>query len=195
MDDCRLSPLPTPGVEIVGANSSDRGMRFVAEHCDYNFVGSGGLNQPQNVAEPTARLMAAVAKTGRKVGAFALMMVIAAETDESAFAKWEHYVAGTDPVALEWQRGQATADKNAPSTSTVARMVSNQAAAGRPIPTGMLKLIGSYASVARMLDVVAETPGLSGIMLTFDDFIVGMEQFGEHIQPLMKSRNPSLMAA
>jgi pyrimidine oxygenase len=59
----------------------------------------------------------------------------------------------------------------------------------------MLKLIGSYASVARMLDVVAETPGLSGIMLTFDDFIVGMEQFGEHIQPLMKSRNPSLMAA
>jgi pyrimidine oxygenase len=29
-------------------------------------------------------------------------------------------------------------------------------------------------------------------MLTFDDFIVGMEQFGEHIQPLMKSRNPAL---
>ena len=25
-------------------------------------------------------------------------------------------------------------------------------------------------------------------MLTFDDFIVGMEQFGEHIQPRMKSR-------
>jgi pyrimidine oxygenase len=188
MDDCRLSPLPTPGVEIVGANSSDRGMRFVAEHCDYNFVGSGGLNQPENVAEPTARLMAAVAKTGRKVGAFALMMVIAAETDEAAFAKWEHYTQGVDLEALEWQRGQATADTKASSTSTVARMVSNQKAAGRPIPTGMLKLIGSYASVARMLDQVAETPGLSGIMLTFDDFVIGMEQFGEHIQPLMKSR-------
>jgi pyrimidine oxygenase len=195
MDDCRLSPQPTPGVEIVGANSSDRGMRFVAEHCDYNFVGSGGLNQPQNVAEPTARLMAAVARTGRKVGAFALMMVIAAESDEAAFAKWETYVAGVDLEALEWQRGQATADKNAASNSTVARMVSNQAAAGRPIPTGMLKLIGSYASVARMLDEVAEIPGLSGIMLTFDDFVIGMEQFGQYIQPLMKSRNPQLMAA
>jgi pyrimidine oxygenase len=195
MDDCRLSPLPTPGVEIVGANSSDRGMRFVAEHCDYNFVGSGGLNEPEKVLEPTARLMAAVAKTGRKVGAFALMMVIAAETDEAAFAKWERYVEGTDLEALEWQRGQATADKNAASTSTVARMVANQVAAGRPVPTGMLKLVGSYANVARMLDQVAQTPGLTGIMLTFDDFVVGMEQFGEHIQPLMKSRNPTRLVA
>jgi pyrimidine oxygenase len=195
MDDCRLSPLPTPGVEIVGANSSDRGMRFVAEHCDYNFVGSGGLNEPEKVREPVARLMAAAAVTGRKVGAFALMMVIAAETDEAAFAKWEHYVAGTDLTALDWQRGQASSDKNASSTSTVARMVANQAAAGRPIPTGMLKLIGSYANVARMLDQVAEIPGLSGIMLTFDDFVIGMEQFGEHIQPLMRSRSEMRRAA
>ncbi len=195
MDDCRLSPLPSPGVEIVGANSSDRGMQFVAEHCDYNFVGSGGLNEPEKVREPVARLMAAVARTGRKVGAFALLMVIAAETDEAAFAKWEHYVAGTDLEALEWQRGQATADKNAPSTSTVARMVANQAAAGRPIPTGLLKLVGSYASVARMLDQIAETPGLSGLMLTFDDFVIGMEQFGQYIQPLMQSRTHIRQAA
>jgi pyrimidine oxygenase len=67
-------------------------------------------------------------------------------------------------------------------------MVANQAAAGRPVPTGMLKLIGSYASVAAMLDRLAEIPGLTGLMMTFDDFIIGMEQFGEHIQPLMRSR-------
>ena len=47
-----------------------------------------------------------------------------------------------------------------------------------------------------MLDRVAETPGLAGIMLTFDDFVIGMEQFGEHIQPLMKSRKaPTAVAA
>jgi pyrimidine oxygenase len=38
-------------------------------------------------------------------------------------------------------------------------------------------------------------PGIEGIMMTFDDFIVGIEQFGEHIQPLMKSRNAGLSAA
>jgi pyrimidine oxygenase len=32
-------------------------------------------------------------------------------------------------------------------------------------------------------------------MLTFDDFIVGMEQFGRYIQPLMKSRAHVLQAA
>jgi pyrimidine oxygenase len=32
-------------------------------------------------------------------------------------------------------------------------------------------------------------------MLTFDDFVIGMEQFGEHIQPLMKSRMPAKAAA
>ena len=187
MDDCRLSPRPSGHIEVVGANSSDRGMQFVAELCDYNFVGSGGLNQPENIREPTARLMTAASRTGRDVGAFALMMVIAAETDEAAFAKWEHYKAGTDLEALAWQKAQATADTNAPANSTAATMVRNTQG-GTPQPTGMLKLIGSYASVARMLDEVAETPGLSGIMLTFDHFIIGMEQFGEHIQPLMRSR-------
>ncbi|WP_158742941.1 pyrimidine utilization protein A [Acidisphaera sp. L21] len=185
MDDCRLSPQPSQRVEIVGANSSDRGMRFVAEHCDYNFVGSGGLNEPERVTEPVGRLMTAVAKTGRDVGAFALMMVIADVTDEAAFAKWDRYKDGTDLEALAWQYTQATADVNAPANSTVARMTANQKT---PQPTGMLKLIGSYASVAAMLDQVAEIPGLKGIMLTFDDFIIGMEQFGQYIQPLMKSR-------
>jgi pyrimidine oxygenase len=59
----------------------------------------------------------------------------------------------------------------------------------------MLKLIGSYATVARMLDEVAATPGLKGILMTFDDFIIGMEQFGQYIQPLMKSRQRLAVAA
>ena len=39
-----------------------------------------------------------------------------------------------------------------------------------------------------MLDECATVPATKGIMLTFDDFLRGMEQFGQHIQPLMKSR-------
>ncbi len=40
-----------------------------------------------------------------------------------------------------------------------------------------------------MLDEVAELEGIKGIMLTFDDFVEGIENFGTRIQPLMKSRN------
>ena len=49
-------------------------------------------------------------------------------------------------------------------------------------------LVGSYANVARMLDEFATVPATKGLMLTFDDFLIGMEQFGQRIQPLMKSR-------
>jgi len=40
----------------------------------------------------------------------------------------------------------------------------------------------------RLLDEMAEIDGLAGVMLTFDDFIIGIEQFGQRIQPLMRSR-------
>ena len=50
-------------------------------------------------------------------------------------------------------------------------------------------LVGSYAKIAEMLDGLAEIPGTKGIMLTFDDFLEGIEKFGEKIQPLMKSRS------
>ena len=185
MDDCRLSPRPSRPITLVGAGQSDRGMRFVAEYGDYNFLGSPGLNEPNAPLVVLDRLNAAVAASGRDVGALLLLMVIAAETDEAAFAKWDHYKAGTDLEALQWQATQASADTKAQDGSTasnLARVVRD------PQPTGILKFIGSYASVARMLDEVAALPGLRGVMLTFDDFIVGMEQFGEHIQPLMNSR-------
>ena len=35
---------------------------------------------------------------------------------------------------------------------------------------------------------MAAVPGTLGIMLTFDDFLIGLEQFGQRIQPLMQSR-------
>ncbi|MBJ3778365.1 pyrimidine utilization protein A [Acuticoccus mangrovi] len=185
MDDCVLSPRPSAKIDLLSAGQSDRGMRFVAEECDMNFVGSMGLNDPSTIAPVAARLMAAGAETGRDVSALVLLMVIADETDEKAFAKWERYCAGTDIEALAWQAAQAGQDVNASDASTAAKLAKQ---IENPEPTRMLKLIGSYENVAWMLDEVAATPGLAGAMLTFDDFIVGMEQFGEHIQPKMQSR-------
>jgi pyrimidine oxygenase len=51
----------------------------------------------------------------------------------------------------------------------------------------MSTLIGSYATVASMLDEVAMQP-IKGVMLTFDDFVKGVEDFGAKIQPLLKCR-------
>jgi pyrimidine oxygenase len=39
-----------------------------------------------------------------------------------------------------------------------------------------------------MLDEVAAVPDTKGVLLVFDDFVRGVEDFGAKIQPKMKSR-------
>ncbi|MBC7432112.1 MAG: pyrimidine utilization protein A [Rubritepida sp.] len=183
MTDCRVSPRPATGIEVISAGQSNRGMRFASEYADINFISAGGINDVAQVRPHTERLLAANATAGRECRAMLLMMIIADETDEAAMAKWDHYVAGTDHEALAWRDGQAAADVKAEAHSTVGRMIRSDR-----VPTNMLRLIGSYGTIARQLDELALMPGLRGVMLTFDDYRIGMEQFGTRIQPLMRSR-------
>ena len=190
MTDCRLSPQPTGKIEVVAAGQSNTGMAFAAQYADYSFCMGEGVNTPAKMAPSVGRLVEAAAKTGRKVGAYALFMVIADETDGAAEAKWELYKDGKDLVALSWMGVQAAADTKADANST-AKSIANPVSA---VNFNMGTLVGSYATVARLLDEVAEVPGVAGIMLTFDDFLAGMDQFGMHIQPLMACRAGRLAA-
>jgi pyrimidine oxygenase len=49
--------------------------------------------------------------------------------------------------------------------------------------------------VAKLLDEAASIPGTKGIMLTFDDFLVGIDEFAEKVQPLMTCRQDALVDA
>jgi pyrimidine oxygenase len=192
MNDCRMEPRPQANIPIIAAGQSDKGTKFAAEYCDYNFCASLGVNEPTRFAPSVARLVDATAETGRDVGALILMTIVADETDEAAWAKWEHYKSGVDVEALAWRDAQASNDPNPDRVATAKRM-QLAGAARSPVSHGVL--VGSYGSVARMLDEVAGVPGVRGVMLTFDDFLIGVEQFGRRIQPLMRSRSGTLAAA
>jgi pyrimidine oxygenase len=185
MDDCRLLPMPSGKIQIICAGQSARGMQFAAGYGDYNFISGSGMNAPQRAAPGIERLNAETARTGRNTGALVLVMVIAEETDEAAQAKWAHYKAGTDHEALAWRASQAGADVKADPNATVVRMLQPE----NQLPTHMPTLVGSYATVARLLDELAAVPGVKGAMLTFDEFLTGMDKFGTRIQPLMQSRS------
>ena len=86
---------------------------------------------------------------------------------------------------------QAAADDKADENST-ARSIANPVSA---VNFNMGTLVGSYETVAALLDEIATVPGVAGVMLTFDDFIAGMEAFGQRIQPLMQSRKAALATA
>jgi len=186
MDDCVLSPRPANGhIDIVAAGQSTTGMKFAAEHAQYNFILGSGVNTPLALSDTTATLVDAARETGRDVGALSLFMVIADETDEAAHAKWQDYHDNADLAALAYMAGETATDTTSDGTSTARTIALPEGA----VNFNMGTLVGSYETVATMLDEISEVPGTKGIMLVFDDFLAGLENFGTHIQPLMRSRN------
>jgi pyrimidine oxygenase len=98
-------------------------------------------------------------------------------------ARWQHINAGIDLDAIAWLTDQGAKDTVNPDTN-----VRQLAAPEGAVNINMGTLVGSYASIARMLDEMAAVPNTGGVLLTFDDFVQGVEDFGTRIQPLMKSR-------
>src|ERR1700760_1964680 len=115
-------------------------------------------------------------------------MVIADETDEKAMAKWQSYRAGADQAALAWLTNQAAPNAQGGTSNTNTTQL---AAPESAVNLNMGTLVGSYETVARMLDEVASVPDTAGVLLVFDDFVQGVENFGPRIQPLMTSRRPN----
>ncbi|WP_337188007.1 pyrimidine utilization protein A [Phenylobacterium sp.] len=185
MTDCRVSPRPTPGVKIICAGSSDEGLAFTAQHADYSFALGKGTNTPTAFAPVNQRLEAAGARTGRDVASYILFMIIADETDAAALARWKLYRDGADHAALAWLTDQAAPNAQGGTSNTNTTQL---AAPESAVNLNMGTLVGSHASVARMLDEVADVPGTAGVLLVFDDFVPGVEAFGTRIQPLMRSR-------
>jgi pyrimidine oxygenase len=183
MEDCRVSPHPND-TKIICAGSSDEGLAFTAKYADYAFALGKGTNTPAAFAPVNGRLKAAAEKTGRDVKSFILFMIIADETDEKAMAKWQLYREGADQEALAWLTNQAAPNAAAGATTNTAQLAAPESA----VNLNMGTLVGSYESVARMLDEVAAVPDTGGVLLVFDDFIRGIEDFGEKIQPLMACR-------
>lgn len=188
MDDCRVRPTPTSDMKIICAGSSDEGLAFSAKWADYAFCLGKGVNTPQAFAFNNERLARFTAETGRSVSMFVLVMIIAAETDEEAMAKWQNYNDGIDIDAIAWLKDQGAKD-TVNSSTNVRQLTAPEGA----VNINMGTLVGSYETVARMLDEMAAVPGTGGVLLTFDDFVEGVEKFGTRIQPLMKSRQNAAM--
>ena len=178
-------------MKIICAGQSDTGLEFSAKYADYNFVFGKGLNTPTAYAEINARLKQQTDKTGRDVQTYVLFMVIAAETDEEAHAKWQTYNAGADMEAINWLMNQGGKDTKSGTDTNIHQMASSVS----PVNINMGTLVGSFEHVAQMLDEIGEIQGTEGILLTFDDFVQGVEDFGQRIQPLMKCREHIVVEA
>ena len=112
-------------------------------------------------------------------------MIIAAETDEEAMAKWQRYQRRRRP----WRRSPGWPTRARRTRSTPTTNVRQLAAPEGAVNINMGTLVGSYESVARMLDEMAEVPNTGGVLLTFDDFIEGVEDV-RHADPAADEEPP-----
>ena len=145
------------------AGQSEDGMAFSAQYADYNFCFGKGVNTPTAFVPKVTKLQLAAAKARRSVTAYALFMVIA---DEAARAKWERYKAGTDQEAVAWLVRQSTTDQKSREDTNVRQMVDPVSV----VNINMGTIVGSYPTVARLLDEIDTFDGCDGVLLTFDDF-------------------------
>jgi pyrimidine oxygenase len=184
MDDCRVLPRPKADIKLICAGQSTAGMRFTARWADYNFCLGKGINDPMGVAPTVARMREVAAEERREISCYALVMVIAAETDAEAEAKWQLYKDGADQEALAWLTEQGAADTKSGGDTNVRQLADPTSA----VNLNMGTLVGSYQRIAAMLDEMSAIPGLGGVLLTFDSFVEGVEAFGARVQPLMRCR-------
>ncbi|MGJ8526678.1 Pyrimidine monooxygenase RutA [Halomonadaceae bacterium LMG 33818] len=183
MDECTVSPQPQSDMPIICAGQSDTGMAFSARHADYNFVFGKGVNTPTAFSPAVERMRRFSQEAGRDVGSIGLFMIIAAETEQEARQRWEHYKAGADEGALSWLTDQAARDTRSGKDTNVRQMSDPTSA----VNINMGTLIGSFEQVAAMLDEIDAMDGVAGVLLTFDDFVEGVENYGQRIYPKMKS--------
>ncbi|MBV9593998.1 MAG: LLM class flavin-dependent oxidoreductase [Actinobacteria bacterium] len=182
-DDCECLPTPQHGVKIVSAGQSPRGKKFISDYADFHF--GAGSNQ-EEVQKSNSALLNAAATTQRKVGAFANAMIVLGDTDADAMRKVELYTQGADIEAIDFVTGQYALDTAKDGSS--AAIVERRRTAERvsPFYGGGTPMAGSAETVARKLDEMAVVKGTDGIMLTFDDFVEGLDRFGQEVMPLLQ---------
>ncbi|MFB4390419.1 MULTISPECIES: LLM class flavin-dependent oxidoreductase [unclassified Pseudomonas] len=183
LEDCSCLPMPKSDIKICCAGQSPKGVEFTAQHGDYCFV----MAPPSRLKGLTQAAAEASAKFDRKVGTLACFTLIAAETDEEAHALTQKIIDQADQGAIANMVGSAQMDTNKGGTSDNLRDALKQSAADGNMAYMSIPVIsGSYETVARTIDEIAEESGITGIMWTFPDFIQGIRDFGEHIQPKLK---------
>jgi pyrimidine oxygenase len=182
-DDCEVLPMPKYGVKIVSAGQSPRGKKFISEYADFHF---GAGSNKEEVMRSNSALQGETSVTQRRVGAFANAMIVLGDTDADAQRKVDLYAEGADIEAIDFLTGQYALDtaKDGSSAAIVARR--NAGGPVSPFYGGGRPMAGSAETVARRLDEMAQVPGTDGIMLTFDDFVEGLDRFGEEVMPLLQ---------
>jgi pyrimidine oxygenase len=183
LDACESFPKPLQrNLPIVCATASERGFRFVAEHCTDGFFGGDSMATHKR---QSLRMKEIAAEVGRPVRTHTLIMLIQGDSDAEAQRMLSLYHEGADHEAIESvYRKRATGKKDQQAAYHRNRFEAEDMRlfyAGFPF-------VGGPERVADMIEELAVDGDVDGMLLIFPDFLLGVEIFGDLVMPILRKR-------
>ena len=183
LDDCTVYPTPGRDIPIVCAGQSARGMQFVAERAEHQFV----TGAPAKVKSGAADLKRRAAEVGREVGVYALMQMIVADTDDEAVQLGQHIIQKSDFSAIANMTASAKLDTDpAGSSDNLRRGLETSVEEGNMAFMGIPVILGSPATVAQRIDAMVVEMDIDGILFSWPNFVPDIRKFGEDVMPILK---------
>jgi pyrimidine oxygenase len=169
-------------VPIVCATSSERGFRFIAEHCTDGFFGGTSLESKKTRSK---RIKEVAGERGRNVRTHTLISLILGDTDADAQRILEHYQAGADDEAIESIYSKRAGSK---PEDRITILRDRFAQDRTRIFYGGLPFVAGPQRVAEMLEELIVDGDVDGVMFVFPDFIDGLQHFDQLVMPLLRRR-------
>jgi pyrimidine oxygenase len=183
LDDCQSFPKPVQNnVPIVCATSSERGFRFIAEHCTDGFFGGTSLESKKSRSK---RIKEVAAEHGRQVRTHTLITLILGDTDEEAQRILENYQAGADEEAINSIYSKRAGAMPEDRITILRDRFEHDRTR---IFYGGLPFVAGPQRVADMLEELVVDGYVDGVMFVFPDFIEGLERFNRLVMPLLRKR-------
>jgi FMNH2-dependent dimethyl sulfone monooxygenase len=176
-------PLQRPGPPIMNAGGSGRGMRFACKHADMCFVILTSEDAQACAEQIGAYKRLARDQFERDVQVWTYAPCIQRETQQAAEDYLHHYaVTMEDAASLDaWSAGLAAQTKIVSPANMAGFRKRFAAGAGGNI------LVGTADRIAEQLEMLSDA-GLDGILLTWVDFVDGIDRFIEGVLPVLEAR-------
>ena len=173
----------------MNAGGSEDGRAFCVNNCDIALIALGGESlDDAPVKVDWYRRYAR--EQGRNLPVWTIAYIVHGDTDEDAVDKRDYYAALGDypPAETVLRSGGAGQLPEAQRREHARRLVEGN---------GGLPIVGSSESIADRLHRLSEA-GIDGVLLSWIDFIPGMNRFAEEVLPILEEsglRMPSSSAA
>ena len=173
-------PVQRPMPPIMNAGGSERGRQFAAKHADVAYVVISNDDPAAIRAQVSSYKQLARESYGREIQVWAYALVIQRPTlGEAEDAFQDYAVRCADEPSIDVFVGYQV--KNVGSMPPEAVKALRLAVAGG----GGVPLFGPPEAIAERLKMLSDC-GIDGVLLTFVDYVGGMEAFTSQVSPLLE---------